>query len=192
MHLLLAIHEILPIRKTFEDDTSSLQFSSWHKCNKLIERNMHTCPYVQHYMYRVYVSTISIFQQITSIQMSRVGPSHPWVWIGGSTASPTFGFLCRAPENDSSPLTVYIQHLHQGVSTSLHPAWVPPFCHQRGVHIQDCSASALIAIQFHKKSQFPFVALWRPLSFDLSDSLVVLDQYFQQFVSPVKSISKLA
>lgn len=42
-----------------------------------------------------------------------------------------------------------------------------------------------------QKNPLPLGALWRHVSLDFSNSLIVLDQYLQQLVSPVKSVSNL-
>lgn len=124
--------------------------------------------------------------QITSIKMSHFGSSHPWVWISRSNGIPHLWLSLQGSscDYDSSP----------------HPA-VPAVCfhkltpHSKATILPPMASPYPRLVCFgcdcHPKNPVPLYVLWHQVSLDFNNSLVVLDQYLQQFVSPVKCVSNL-
>lgn len=115
--------------------------------------------------------------------------SRPQLWMRESTESE---FLCRAPVlymTAVSPVTVHIQQLHLVVFTSL----VYIQLESQNTATSDESTAETLLLCLWLPSGYPILlhVSWSDISFDFSNVLVVSDQYFQQFVSPVKLVSNL-
>lgn len=137
-------------------------------------------------------------QQLQTVNVPSDVPlcsGRPNLWISESTKSHAESvFLRRAPVLYMTAVQwqfifsnsiwvfspVYCKsHLRAKILTPVMSPQLRPFCFASGCH---------------PTLTYPILldVLWHHVSFDFSNIRVVLDQYFQQFVSPVKLVSNVA
>lgn len=160
--------------------------------DRLIELNMHTCPHIvvcTEYMWQ----SAFYSRQLPSRCSTLVPVTHGSESVDQQHQAHV-AFLLRAPvlnmaavlwqSTSNLSIRVFPQAFTSHVKATILTPVASPYERLLCLKAPD---------DFNfQKIPFPLSVRWRHVSLDLSDGLVVLDQYFQQFESPVEFVSDFA